>query len=80
MKHRPVPNHPECKRWLLGITGPREDKAKIIITREVRDGALVYCYRYKPPQERDYILLGRVSRIAKPIQAAEIDLRILDLY
>jgi hypothetical protein len=62
MQFTPVPNHPECHRWFLGVNGPIENKHKLIITKE-RSG---WCWRWKPPTERHYTLVGPVERFPNP--------------
>jgi hypothetical protein len=70
-----VPNHPECRRWLLGVTGPAESRHKVIITKD-RDGEWNWRYKYKG--RRDYIRVGPVRRFSSLEQVWQ-EIRILEL-
>lgn len=59
MTFTPVPNHPECKRWFLGVVGPVESRTRIIITQDFGK----WSWRYKRAGERHYVYLGPVAEV-----------------
>ena len=62
----PVPNHPDCVRTTYGVVGPKERKWKIIIVQERSWPLQPWCWRYKRPGTRNYILIGPVYLYADP--------------
>lgn len=74
MKFSSVPNHPECRRWFLGVNGPVEPRLKVIITMDHGK----WSWRYKRPGERDYIYLGPVQRL-KTIPRMCEEIRLVEL-
>lgn len=70
-----IQNHPECRRWFLGVTGPAEQRDRIILTWENFTHSRGWHWRCKRRGERDYVLIGSVERLPDPFD----EIRIIEL-
>lgn len=74
MTGKAVENHPQCRRYLLGVYGPVEKQHRIVLTKDRG----VWCWRYKRARERHYVYVGPVSRYSTLERLFE-EIRLIEL-
>lgn len=68
-----IEGRPGYWRGLVGVYGPKEDKLRVLVTKDFGQ----YAWRYKNPGETHCIYIGPVSKI--PPHKVRDEIRIIEL-